>query len=220
MLVFNGAGFLLLYAIQRLQDILPLNPQAFGAVAPDLAFNTAVSFVTNTNWQAYSGETTMSHLVQMAGLTVHNFLSAATGIALAAAVTRAFARGGSPTLGNFWADLTRVTLYVLLPLSLVVALVFVAMGVPQSLTGSFNATTLEGAKQTLSIGPVASQEAIKMLGTNGGGFFNANSAHPFENPTAWSVTTVRVMLCYGRWVCCSSPASVVSTGPKRAAIRR
>ncbi len=186
MLVFSAAGFLLLYAILRLQAFLPLNPQGFGGVAPDLAFNTSLSFVTNTNWQAYGGETTMSHFVQMAGLTLHNFLSAATGIALAAAVTRAFARSGSGTLGNFWADLTRVTLYVLLPLSLIVALMFVTLGVPQTLVGAIDATTLEGAKQTLSIGPVASQEAIKMLGTNGGGFFNANSAHPFENPDAWA----------------------------------
>ena len=186
MLAFNAAGFLLLFAMQRLQGFLPLNPQGFGAVAPDLAFNTSVSFVTNTNWQAYGGETTMSHFVQMAGLTVHNFLSAATGIALAAAITRAFARSGSPTLGNFWADLTRVTLYLLLPLSLIVAIVFVALGVPQTLVGSIDAATLEGTKQTLSVGPVASQEAIKMLGTNGGGFFNANSAHPFENPSAWA----------------------------------
>ena len=186
MLAFNAAGFLLLYAIQRLQAVLPLNPQGFGAVAPDLAFNTALSFVTNTNWQSYGGETTMSHLTQMAGLTVHNFLSAATGIALAAAVTRAFARSGSATLGNFWADMTRATLYLLLPLSLIMAMAFVALGVPQTLVGTIDAATLEGAKQTLSIGPVASQEAIKMLGTNGGGFFNANSAHPYENPNAWA----------------------------------
>jgi potassium-transporting ATPase potassium-binding subunit len=186
MLAFNAAGFFLLYALQRLQGVLPLNPQGFAAVAPDLAFNTSISFVTNTNWQAYGGETTMSHLVQMAGLTVHNFLSAATGVALAAALTRAFARSGAATLGNFWADMTRVTLYVLLPLSLLVAVAFAALGVPQTLQGAVDATTLEGAKQTISLGPVASQEAIKMLGTNGGGFFNANSAHPFENPDAWS----------------------------------
>ncbi len=186
MLVFSVAGFLLLYGIQRLQAFLPFNPQGFSAVAPDLAFNTSVSFVTNTNWQAYGGETTMSHFVQMTGLTVHNFLSAATGIALAAAVTRAFARSGASTLGNFWADLTRVTLYVLIPMSLVVAIGFVLLGVPQTLQGSVEATTVEGAKQVISLGPVASQEAIKQLGTNGGGFFNANSAHPFENPNAWS----------------------------------
>ena len=159
---------------------------ARGGVAPDLAYNTAVSFVTNTNWQAYSGETTMSHLVQIAGLTVHNFLSAATGIALAIAMTRAFARSSVTTLGNFWVDMTRTTLYVLLPLSVLLALAFALSGVPQTLSASVDATTLEGIKQTISLGPVASQEAIKQLGTNGGGFFNANAAHPFENPNAWS----------------------------------
>lgn len=186
MLAFSAAGFVLLYAILRLQAYLPLNPQGFGNVAPDLAFNTAVSFLTNTNWQSYSGETTMSHFSQMAGLTVQNFLSAATGIAVALAVTRAFARSGVSTLGNFWVDLTRATLYVLLPLAIIVALVFVAIGLPQTLDATASATTLEGAKQTIALGPVASQEAIKQLGTNGGGFFNANAAHPFENPTALS----------------------------------
>ncbi|HEX6610537.1 MAG TPA: potassium-transporting ATPase subunit KdpA [Hyphomicrobiaceae bacterium] len=186
MLTFNGVGFLLLYALMRLQAFLPLNPQGFAGVAPDLAFNTAVSFTTNTNWQAYSGETTMGHLVQMAGLAVQNFLSAATGIALAVAVTRAFARGSAQTLGNFWVDMTRAMLYVLLPLSIVLALAFVLTGVPQTLSGRIEATTLEGARQTIALGPVASQEAIKQLGTNGGGFFNANAAHPFENPNAWS----------------------------------
>jgi K+-transporting ATPase ATPase A chain len=186
MLVFSAAGFLLLYTLQRLQTYLPLDPQGFPGVAPDLAFNTSMSFVTNTNWQSYAGETTMSHLVQMAGLTVHNFLSAATGIALALALTRAFARSGTKTLGNFWVDLTRTTLYILLPLSIIVTLAFVALGVPQTLQGSVDATTLDGAKQTISLGPVASQEAIKQLGTNGGGFFNANAAHPFENPNTWS----------------------------------
>ena len=170
----------------RLQAVLPLNPQGFSGVAPDLAFNTAMSFVTNTNWQAYGGETTMSHLVQMAGLAVQNFLSAATGIALAIAVTRAFARSSAQTIGNFWVDMTRATLYVLLPLSIVIAIAFALTGVPQTLTGSIEATTLEGAKQTIALGPVASQEAIKQLGTNGGGFFNVNAAHPFENPNAWS----------------------------------
>ena len=184
-LVFSFAGVLLTYAFQRLQNILPLNPQGFGPVDPHLAMNTAVSFVTNTNWQSYSGESTMSHLTQMAGLATHNFLSAATGIAVAFAVIRGFARRESHGLGNFWADLTRVTLYLLLPACIVYAVVLVAGGVPQTLAGSAVATTLEGAKQTLALGPVASQEAIKMLGTNGGGFFNANSAHPFENPTAW-----------------------------------
>jgi potassium-transporting ATPase potassium-binding subunit len=186
MLAFNAAGFLVLYGLLRLQGALPLNPQGFGGVAPDLAFNTAVSFVTNTNWQSYGGETTMSHLVQMAGLTVQNFVSAATGIALAVAVTRAFARSGAKSLGNFWVDLTRATLYVLLPLSIPLAVAFAASGVPQTLAASVDASTLEGAEQVIALGPVASQEAIKQLGTNGGGFFNANAAHPFENPSAWS----------------------------------
>jgi potassium-transporting ATPase potassium-binding subunit len=186
MLTFNALGFLVLYALMRLQAVLPLNPQGFAGVAPDLAFNTAMSFTTNTNWQAYSGETTMSHLVQMAGFTVQNFLSAATGMALAIAVTRAFARSSAQTLGNFWIDMTRSTLYVLLPLSIVLAIAFALTGVPQTLAGSIDATTLEGTKQSIALGPVASQEAIKQLGTNGGGFLNANAAHPFENPTAWS----------------------------------
>ena len=186
MLVFSLAGFALLYALLRLQDVLPLNPQGFGAVPDHLAFNTAISFVTNTNWQSYAGETTMSHFTQMVGLTVQNFLSAATGIALAVALIRGFARRNARAIGNFWADLTRVTLYVLLPLSFLLALIFVWQGVPQTFAASANATTLEGASQTIALGPVASQEAIKMLGTNGGGFFNANSAHPFENPTPLS----------------------------------
>ncbi|MCU0892976.1 MAG: potassium-transporting ATPase subunit KdpA [Rhodospirillales bacterium] len=184
MLLFNGAGLLLLYALQRLQAALPLNPQRLPAVPAHLALNTAVSFVTNTNWQNYAGEATMGYLVQMAGLGVQNFLSAATGIALAAALIRGFARKQAPGVGNFWADLTRITLYLLLPLSLVIALVLVWQGTPQTLSPSVQATTLEGAAQTIVTGPVASQVAIKMLGTNGGGFFNANSAHPFENPTA------------------------------------
>ena len=186
MLAFSIAGFVSLYAIQRLQEYLPLNPQGFSGVPSDLAFNTSVSFITNTNWQNYSGESTMSHLTQMLGLTVHNFVSAATGLAMAFALVRGFSRAESPTIGNFWVDLTRGTLYVLLPLSVIVALVLVALGVPQTLAGSLEATTLEGAKQAISIGPMASQEAIKELGTNGGGFFNANSAHPFESPNAWS----------------------------------
>jgi potassium-transporting ATPase potassium-binding subunit len=186
MLVFSIAGFLSLYAIQRLQNFLPLNPRGFDAVPPDLAFNTSDSFITNTNWQNYSGETTMSHLTQMLGLTVHNFLSAATGLAMAFALVRGFARSSATTVGNFWVDVTRVTLYLLLPISIVGALVFVALGMPQTLVGAVEATTLEGAKQTISIGPMASQEIIKELGTNGGGFFNANSSHPFENPNAWS----------------------------------
>ena len=186
MLVFSVAGFASLYAVQRLQNVLPLNPQGFDAVPPDLAFNTSISFITNTNWQNYGGETTMSHLTQMLGLTVHNFLSAATGLAMAFALVRAFARSSAKTVGNFWVDMTRVVLYVLLPLSVVIALVMCAFGVPQTLAGSVDVTTLEGAKQTISLGPMASQEAIKMLGTNGGGFMNANSAHPFENPNAWT----------------------------------
>jgi potassium-transporting ATPase potassium-binding subunit len=186
MLVFSIAGFVSLYALQRLQSFLPLNPRGFGAVAPDLAFNTSTSFITNTNWQNYSGETTMSHLTQMLGLTVHNFLSAATGLAMAFALVRGFTRSSVTTVGNFWVDVTRITLYILLPIAVVGALALVALGVPQTLVGAVDATTLEGAKQTISIGPVASQEIIKELGTNGGGFFNANSAHPFENPNAWS----------------------------------
>src|SRR5271154_2370367 len=186
MVVFSIAGFLSLYAIQRLQNHLPLNPQGFDAVAPDLAFNTSISFITNTNWQNYSGETTMSHLTQMLGLTVHNFLSAATGLAMAFALVRGFARSSATTVGNFWVDMSRIVLYVLLPISIVFALVFVALGMPQTLAGSIDVTTLEGAKQTISIGPIASQEVIKELGTNGGGFMNANAAHPFENPNAWT----------------------------------
>ena len=186
MLAFSVAGFLSLYALQRFQNVLPLNPQGFDAVGPDLAFNTSISFITNTNWQNYGGETTMSHLTQMLGLTVHNFVSAATGLAMAFAFVRAFARSSATTVGNFWVDMSRVVLYILLPMSIVLALVFVALGVPQTLAGSVDATTLEGAKQTLSIGPMASQEVIKQLGTNGGGFMNANSAHPFENPNAWT----------------------------------
>jgi potassium-transporting ATPase potassium-binding subunit len=186
MVVFSVSGFLSLYAIQRLQNLLPLNPRGFGAVPPDLAFNTSISFITNTNWQSYSGETTMSHLTQMLGLTVHNFLSAATGLAMAFALVRGFTRSSAATVGNFWVDVTRITLYLLLPFAFVLALAFVALGVPQTLQGSVEATTLEGAKQVISIGPMASQEVIKELGTNGGGFFNANSAHPFENPNAWT----------------------------------
>ncbi|GFZ91722.1 potassium-transporting ATPase potassium-binding subunit [Elstera cyanobacteriorum] len=195
MLVMNGAGAVLLYTILRLQDVLPLNPQGFGAVSPDLAFNTAVSFVTNTNWQSYGGETTLSHFSQMAGLTVQNFLSAATGICLAVAVIRGFAAKSARDLGNFWVDLTRCTLYVLLPISFIAALFFVWQGVPQTLAAGAEAVTLEGTRQTLSLGPVASQLAIKMLGTNGGGFFNANSTHPFENPTALS-NLVQMLLIF------------------------
>ena len=183
-LVFSLFGVLLTYAIQRLQGGLPLNPSGLKTVDPHLAINTAVSFITNTNWQSYSPEQTMSNFTQMVGLAVHNFLSAATGIAVAFAVVRGFARREAAGVGNFWADLTRVTLYLLLPACIVYALVLVALGVPQTFDQSVVATTLEGVKQTIGLGPVASQEAIKMLGTNGGGFFNANSAHPFENPSA------------------------------------
>ena len=186
MLTFSLTGFLTLYAILRLQHLLPFNPQGFAGMPADLAFNTAVSFVTNTNWQNYGGEMTLSHFSQMAGLTVQNFLSAATGMALAVAFTRAFARSRASTLGNFWADMTRAVLYILLPLAILVALLFVAMGLPQTLSGSATVATLEGAQQVIALGPVASQEAIKQLGTNGGGFFNVNAAHPFENPTAFS----------------------------------
>jgi K+-transporting ATPase ATPase A chain len=184
MLLFSVVGFLSLYALQRLQGVLPFNPQGMSGVSTDLAFNTSISFISNTNWQSYVPESTMSYLVQMLGLTVHNFLSAATGIALALALVRGFARRSAKTVGNFWVDLTRCTLYVLLPVAVVVALFFVWQGVPQNLAAYTEATTLEGAKQIIAQGPVASQEAIKMFGTNGGGFFNANSAHPFENPTA------------------------------------
>ncbi|HOW71061.1 MAG TPA: potassium-transporting ATPase subunit KdpA [Phycisphaerae bacterium] len=183
MLLFNLAGVLILYGIQRLQGLLWLNPQHMAAVPPDLAFNTAVSFTTNTNWQAYFGETTMSYLTQMVGLTVQNFVSAATGIALAIALVRGFARHSANSLGNFWVDLTRCVLYILVPLSVVLALLLVWQGVPQNLRPYLSATTLEGATQTIPQGPMASQEAIKQLGTNGGGFLNANCAHPYENPT-------------------------------------
>jgi potassium-transporting ATPase potassium-binding subunit len=184
MLAFTFAGFVVLYALQRLQAVLPFNPQKLDAVSPDLAFNTSVSFITNTNWQSYTPETTMSYLVEMAGLTVHNFLSAATGIALALALIRGFSRRSAKSVGNFWVDITRCTLYLLLPICIVVGLVMVWQGVPQNLSAYTDVTTLEGGKQLIAQGPVASQEVIKMLGTNGGGFFNANSAHPFENPTA------------------------------------
>ena len=185
-LFFTIGGMVILYLMQRLQGALPYNPAGMGAVPSDLAFNTAASFVTNTNWQNYGGESTMSYLTQMAGLTVQNFVSAATGIAIAVALIRGFSRKSIRTVGNFWADLVRCTLYILLPLCIVLTLVYVALGVPQTLGAYVDATTVEGAKQTIAVGPVASQLAIKMLGTNGGGFFNVNSAHPFENPDALS----------------------------------
>jgi potassium-transporting ATPase potassium-binding subunit len=186
MLFFHVGGFLILYVLMRTQALLPFNPAEQSAVAEDLSFNTAVSFITNTNWQNYGGESTMSYLVQMAGLTHQNFLSAATGIVLAIALIRGFARASARTVGNFWVDITRCTLYILLPICIPYALFLVWQGIPQTLGPYVEATTLEGAKQTIAVGPVASQIAIKMLGTNGGGFFNANAAHPFENPTALS----------------------------------
>ncbi len=194
MLIFSLVGVVLLYAMQRFQDVLPLNPAGMSAVPEGLAFNTAVSFVTNTNWQSYGGESTMGYLVQMAGLTVQNFVSAATGIALAIALVRGFARRSAQTIGNFWVDLTRATLYVLLPICVVATIFFVWQGVPQNFGTYVDATTLEGAHQTIAQGPVASQLAIKMLGTNGGGFFNANSAHPYENPTALSNLVQMVLI--------------------------
>ncbi len=183
-LAFNVVGLLFVYGLQRLQGVLPLNPEHYGAVAPDLAFNTAISFVTNTNWQSYGGESSLSPLTQMLALAVQNFVSAATGMAVAFALMRAFVREQQRGLGNFWTDLFRITLYVLLPLCVVYALFLVSQGVVQTFASSISLHTLEGSTQTLALGPVASQEAIKMLGTNGGGFFNANSAHPFENPDA------------------------------------
>src|SRR3984957_15738049 len=186
LLFFHVGGFLILYAILRFQDLLPFNPAGQSAVTPDLSFNTAASFITNTNWQSYGGETTMSYLTQMLGLTPQNFLPAAAGIVLAMALIRGFVRASARTVGNFWVDITRCTLYILLPICVVYALFLVWQGMPQTLGAYVDATTLEGAKQTIAIGPVASQVAIKMLGTNGGGFFNVNAAHPFENPTALS----------------------------------
>jgi K+-transporting ATPase ATPase A chain len=186
MLLFHVGGFLILYGLMRFQPLLPFNPAEQSAVAPDLSFNTAVSFITNTNWQNYGGESTLSYLVQMLGLTHQNFLSAATGIVLAVALIRGFARHSVQTIGNFWVDITRCTLYVLLPICVPYTLFLMWQGMPQTIGPYVEATTLEGAKQTIAVGPVASQIAIKMLGTNGGGFFNANASHPFENPTALS----------------------------------
>jgi potassium-transporting ATPase potassium-binding subunit len=209
MVAFGGACMLSLYALLRLQAYLPLNPQGFPGVPPDLAFNIAVSFITNTNWQAYAGETTLSHFSQMVGLTTNNFLDSAAATAIAVVLTRALARRESPTVGNFWVDMTRTTLYVLAPASIVVALIFAALGVPQTLSSSVEATTLEGAKQIIALGPVASQETIKLIGDNGGGFFSANSAHPFENPNVWSnmlqnwsqlVLPVALVFTFGRMV--------------------
>jgi K+-transporting ATPase ATPase A chain len=195
MLLFHVGGFLILYVLMRVQAVLPFNPAEQSAVAPDLSFNTAVSFITNTNWQNYGGESTLSYLVQMLGLTHQNFLSAATGIVLALVLIRGFARASMKTVGNFWVDITRCTLYILMPICVVAALFLVWQGMPQTLGPYVEATTLEGAKQTIAVGPVASQVAIKMLGTNGGGFFNANAAHPFENPTALS-NFVQIILIF------------------------
>jgi len=209
LLVFNLAGFALLFAILLFQDRLPFDPQGFAGLSWHLAFNTAVSFVTNTNWQSYGGETTMSPLTQMVGLTTQNFLSAASGMAVAAAVARGFAARNGRTVGNFWTDLVRSILYVLMPIAVVLTIVLVATGVPQTLTTAVDATTLEGGRQTIAIGPVASQIAIKQIGTNGGGYFNVNSAHPFENPTAISnllsmlaILAIPAAFCftYGRMV--------------------
>ncbi|HUL43606.1 MAG TPA: potassium-transporting ATPase subunit KdpA [Bacteroidota bacterium] len=218
MLLFNLVGLLFVYLLQRVQQFLPLNPQGFGAVSPDSSFNSAVSFTTNTNWQGYSGETTMSYLTQMLGFTVQNFLSAATGMAVLALFIRGIARHSAKTLGNFWVDMTRSTLYILLPLSVVVALVCVEQGVVQNFSSYVSVplvqqtTDTSGAKvtaQVIATGPVASQLAIKHLGTNGGGFFNANAAHPYENPTpltdfllTLSETVIGIALCYtfGRMV--------------------
>jgi K+-transporting ATPase ATPase A chain len=195
MLAFSFAGFVIMYGIQRLQNVLPLNPQGQAAVSPDLAFDTSVSFMTNTNWQSYVPETTMSYLTQMTALTVHNFVSAATGIALAIALIRGFARRSAQTIGNFWVDLTRCVLYILLPISIVVALVLIWQGTPDNLHAYTEVTTLEGGKQLIAQGPVASQEVIKVFGTNGGGFMNANSAHPFENPTALT-NLIQILLIF------------------------
>lgn len=203
MLVFNVAGLAAVYLLQRTQQWLPLNPQHFGALAPDLAINTAISFASNTNWQAYTGESTMSYLTDALGLTVQNFLSAATGIAVLVALVRGFVRRGSAAVGNFWVDMTRTTLYILLPLSLVMALLLISQGVVQNVSAYLDVATVQHGTQTLPMGPAASQVAIKMLGTNGGGFFNANSAHPFENPTPFSnfiemlaIFLIPAALCY------------------------
>jgi K+-transporting ATPase ATPase A chain len=209
MVLFGGICLFGLYALLRLQALLALNPQGFPGVPPALAFNIAVSFITNANWQAYGGETTLSHFSQMVGLTANNFLDSAAAIAIAVALIRALSRNESTTIGNFWVDMTRATLYILLPLAIVAAVAFAALGVPATLSGSVEATTLEGVKQVMAIGPVASQEAIKLIGNNGGGFFNANSAHPFENPSVWSnilqnwcqlVLPVALVFAFGRMV--------------------
>ncbi len=218
-LAFSAVGFGFLYAILRLQGLLPFNPQGFDGLSPHLAFNTAVSFVTNTNWQSYVPEATVSTFSQMAGLTVQNFVSAAAGLSIAAAVARAFAADRAEGLGNFWTDVVRIVLYVLLPVSIVGALVLVALGVPQSLAAGTPVTTVEGAQQTLAMFPVASQEIIKQFGTNGGGVFNANSAHPFENPNAWTnlieivamnVLSLAAVFAFGRMVIATREARALA----------
>ena len=209
LLLFHALGFIMLYAVPRLQSVLPFNPQGLPTVAPDLALNTAVSFVTNTSWQSYAGETMLSYASQMAGITVQSFLSAASGMAVAIALIRGFARSRSDKIGNFWVDLTRGVLYVLLPICIVAALFLVAEGVPQTLAPSAEVTTLEGHSQVVARGPVATQEAIKLLSGDGGGFFNANSAHPFENPTPLTNLVEVVLIfalgasltnCFGRMI--------------------
>ena len=202
-LAFNAVGFALLYLLLRAQGHLPLNPDGIGAMSPDLAFNTAISFVTNTNWQAYTGEAQLSYLSQMAGLTVQNFVSAGTGMAVALAVVRGFTAEKGASLGNFWVDLIRSVLYILLPLSVLLAVFLAVQGVPQTLLGAVRATTVEGAEQIIARGPAAAQIAIKQLGTNGGGFFGVNSAHPFENPTiasnmaqSLSILLIPVAFCF------------------------
>jgi len=212
MLLFSFVGTIFLYVLLRIQGTLPLNPQHFGAVGPWLAFNTSTSFVTNTNWQFYSGESALSYLTQMVGLTWHNFTSAAAGGALAIALVRGIVRKNADTLGNFWVDLTRITLYILLPLSVIAALILVSQGVIQNFRSYTELTSIDGFKQVLAQGPVASQEAIKMLGINGGGFFNANSAHPFENPTP--LTNFFEMVCIFA-ICHRAPTR--STSSRRTA---
>jgi K+-transporting ATPase ATPase A chain len=217
-LAFSTASFLFLYSILRLQAHLPLNPQGVAGMSPDLAFNTAISFVTNTDWQFYAGEGAASHFTQMAGLTVQNFASAAAGIAVAAALARAFAANRGETIGNFWTDLVRITFHVLLPISVVVALALAALGVPQTLMAHVDAQTLEGARQSIALGPIASQEAIKQLGTNGGGFFNANSAHPFENPGALTNLIEAVIMNMLAFACVVAFGRVVGVAKEARAL--
>jgi K+-transporting ATPase ATPase A chain len=217
-LAFSAAAFVILYLILRFQNLLPMNPQGFAGMAPDLAFNTAISFVTNTNWQFYAGESTISNFAAMTGLTVQNFASAAAGIAIAAALARAFAANRGETIGNFWTDMFRINFYILLPLSIIIAVTLVALGVPQNLLAHVDAHTIEGAKQSIALGPVASQEAIKQLGTNGGGFFNANSAHPFENPNPISNLIEMVIMNMLGFACVVAFGRVVNLRKEARAI--